>query len=1188
MSVNNKSKTKDCKKDLKQLFTHEEYIEVKKLINSTEAQDIKDIYTKLSTCSKEEESPLIREIKLKVLKTKKSNNNLFFLLLSHIKENYKLKNYHFLELFIYFYDFTENGFISKSNFITTNMTFLQSIKIDKLNKEERNTTGEKQIIKDLFKYLDVNNQKKLSLEAINNFLKELCKENVNLDIETVFNLIDKGNKKYFTVSDLEDFVTQFVDFINSAMEKIEDSDIDSQPFSEDVFDKLVTLIFDNDTNKQINDNDFIMDKKYKKNKSFKIILDLFTLTENIIRRIISDAIEQDGMGEDESILKEHRNIRMDYCYYDDSDDNNDINTNNILIFNRMDNEENTLLEADKNNNNSLKEDNVKKNVYPNAFGFDLKPTVVENDSDYISKSNSKEENNINKDYTEKNNDTLLEYKRRSSLENNDFTCRYIDKHSKNHIDLIEEEEEKSNKAGYNSEESNMKESEKDKKDSDNNIIQINFCNDHSYKYKEENEEILKRIAQKNSQIDLNHSVTSAEDNSIDSNNKKNTSLKKNSNQISIFNKCSNSNASYNIEIIGNSQINADGSNVDILYQQNKEATDYKTKSEYNKKHSSLKAKNIIDNNNKFNNSNDKFSNQTIHEINCYEGFNANNNISLINNDFCVNVNNKINSNPKAIGSNKIVSNTPSFHPSLARMISFGNDACINNNTNSNNYCNINCLSPNKVLSNAYYNNIIKSSKQRFSNSLCNACFKTNSYTYCVNINNNDYHNISSNVIDSTIKKIDHFFNANNNLNNTIDISPLNISDIALIEQLKLDTALYAIGFDNVVNYFNKIIRLKYNNKTNISLNSIEKDLQDLILKYTGNINNSIRIQALNKLLYLIYKNNYYCIAEYNRCTEENISIYSVFAYLFYLSKGNIKDKLLSITYLYGINNNESIKEFLFGFLSIYIDNTNSYSLSKYNNKTYMSKHTLIESLISSYKLKYKNININLYDLIFYIISIDITNVTSINTNDTMTYIDLKYYTYTDNIKEENEDKDEKHYNKINNASFKENQLNADNLVFKNIVVSSESKLIKEYNKYLDIVFNRNTKKNLNKSFINNNSLNSIETCFYSIISKNSKFYNKDLDKNYNQKDLNNNILDIIALTISNRKEKFNFFKNISIYTFYNILEQNSILGFINKFQLNKCFYRLFDFCNKEDNIYFKKQEVRLYKYHTINNIYFFI
>ena len=384
-AVTQEKKKEISKKNLKSIFTQDELTEVNKLIIEEQNDEIKEAFTKLQVCEKEQESPLIKKIKHEVLKHKESNFNLFFMLIHYLKENYNFKKYHFLELFIYFYDFVENSEIKRDNFIDAFITLMNTIRFE----EKKNILQtEKKVIKDIFKTLDSKGIKKINLDVLNDFLKELCKDGLDLNAENIFTFIDKDEKELIERSDLENFLTSFFDFIENS-EVDDDSEINISAL-EDV-DTICDYFFIK--NKTISKKEFC--QKMSKVKGIFSIRQLLITTEEVIRKLISEMIEG-GMEEDQSILKASKYLRSNY-----KDDNNDELDSHKILFG---------IDKNKVVNESILNESVGKlpsEILNNkeAFGFGISLKPANNDYDTDNEDENYDENDSEVDNSVKNEDS---------------------------------------------------------------------------------------------------------------------------------------------------------------------------------------------------------------------------------------------------------------------------------------------------------------------------------------------------------------------------------------------------------------------------------------------------------------------------------------------------------------------------------------------------------------------------------------------------------------------------------------------------------------------------------------------------------------------------------------------------------------------------------------------------------------
>lgn len=337
---------KESKKNIKNIFTSNELAVVNKIISTVDNDELKKAFSKLHVCSKEDESPLIKKIKHEVLKHRQSDMNHFSMLITHLKENYNYGKYHFLELFIFFYDYTEMNEISKDNFVEANMALMSTIRKSNGSKKIMQST-EKKIIKDIYKFLDESNSSSINIEVLNNFLKELCKESLDLNIENIFMLIDKDQKSVITPDDLETYLTPFVDFIENALS---DAEEEIEPLPNDEIEFIMRSILGN--RETISRKEFI--EKYSRNKGIGQIRKLLIKAEDVVRLKISNMIKN-GMEEDKSILKGNRGLRsrFDEIEYDEDEENYDSDLNNHQIIFSKSEEKSIVNESILNNDSNI-------------------------------------------------------------------------------------------------------------------------------------------------------------------------------------------------------------------------------------------------------------------------------------------------------------------------------------------------------------------------------------------------------------------------------------------------------------------------------------------------------------------------------------------------------------------------------------------------------------------------------------------------------------------------------------------------------------------------------------------------------------------------------------------------------------------------------------------------------------------
>lgn len=320
INKDNKSERKSIKgvkkifeKNLEKIFSHEEMLEVKKIISIENNEELKQNFDKLKNCSKEEESPLIKKIKHTVLKHKENNSNLFLILIDHLKESYKIFNYHFIELFIYFNDFFEDNIMPKKNFVDALISILQQTRKENLSYSVH---AEKDIVKDLFRHLNAG-KKFLSLESLTNFLKEICKSSLDLNMQNLFQFIDKEEKEYFDNDNLEVFLSPLIDFIESNSEYSE-----AEGVNEELVTQIVGLFFVK-KQKIIYKEEFI--HQMLRNKGVIMIRDLMSKAENIIRKKIKSQIDESVEYQDNSIIKHNRDLKMGNNWGNNDIDNHKIN-----------------------------------------------------------------------------------------------------------------------------------------------------------------------------------------------------------------------------------------------------------------------------------------------------------------------------------------------------------------------------------------------------------------------------------------------------------------------------------------------------------------------------------------------------------------------------------------------------------------------------------------------------------------------------------------------------------------------------------------------------------------------------------------------------------------------------------------------------------------------------------------------
>ena len=227
-------------------------------------------------------------MKLKIFKS--STNVIFFLknlvndLIENIHLKYPLKNFHYIELFIFFNDFINENFIDKEKFIVANLNLIIPYK-DKVNKNNNKfEKSEKKIFSKIFELLEIQDYDNLINEA--GILKYcILLGSRSYEIEDIYNILDKTNKGFIEKIEFKLFLSSLLEFtIQENQFLLSEKNNSSGEHSS----------FENNKQEYINDfiNDFVdqIDFKYnndciKKNKFVEIFRENNVLIEGIISLI---------------------------------------------------------------------------------------------------------------------------------------------------------------------------------------------------------------------------------------------------------------------------------------------------------------------------------------------------------------------------------------------------------------------------------------------------------------------------------------------------------------------------------------------------------------------------------------------------------------------------------------------------------------------------------------------------------------------------------------------------------------------------------------------------------------------------------------------------------------------------------------------------------------------------------------
>lgn len=993
---------KESRKNIKAIFTTEELTEVNKLITVKENEEVKNAFTKLHVCAKEEESPLIKKIKHEVLKHKESNMNHFALLIQHLKENYNYLKYHFLELFIFFFDYTDSNEITRDNFVDANISLMESIRKTRVDLRKDIQTTERKIIKDIFKFLDESNRKKINLEILNDFLKEICKESLDLNIENMYRFIDKEEKGLISAEDLESYLAPFLDFIESVSSQDEEIEV----ISEEEVGYIIKSLF---VKKVISRKDFI--EKLGKNKGISAIRRILVSTEDVVRKLINEMIEA-GLGEDQSILKENKTIRVPYMEEDEDDE---YDNNELMFFNKP--EEKSIVNESALNESNL---NQTEGAFTGGFGINLQPTNISDSvEEEIEDDEEQEEDDTGKDSEDSDHSVNKSYKEDAD----EHPVINLFNQTQKSKDLEEEEER-----GYSS--------EHDEQD-DEREKTLKAVSREQYK------NIMTKIARKESEINLNKTMTSGESSSsahTQKNIKLNTGL---------------------YEVINNNSLE-DSINDNELKKQNEQAMKLSRNQElapisiveasfskpppdsidFNKPETPVSNRNKIES--------DYNSSKILHEVDSKMKDKAENQRVL--HDLASS--NVLNQTFNPIENKKNVNPNFTFKPTLSSTL-LGKD----NST----------LTP------------------------------TQSATFVMPSMKDKYY--------QTEKQVQPFILINNNNFNWIyesisqdDLEFVNCIDYSEFCQARLDTCLYSVDFYDLVNEINLLLLNKGLKK--LSLEASQRFLNEVIVKYTGEINLSIKQHSVAKLCHTIHSA---FSKNYNWQTEiGEISVFLLTGILFYTSQGKLLDKLVSVSYLRGVNKKSNLTQLLTGLFMIC--NCQDVILRKGSLTTNM-----IEALLNlfdcqtdfTYKANEDGYALKLVSWVFSMLEPDTNNIVS-SSDD---YFRRRSVDLT-----------------LSNTVNKNNSL----------IYSSESPFVQSS-------FKDENAKKINKSKDRPISPDVFSNAFESAMST-------------------------IEARISERKENLYYFQKISIRDFTELLIDASLLGSLNKTQLFDCFSKVFKKLKKEHNI----------------------
>lgn len=206
-------------------FTKEEKDQILKIINEEEGYELKELYYEYKSIKNkfgngnpqlDNLSKQIRSIISRKYNSDSSKSNNLNIILTHLKNKYDFEKFHYVELFIYFFDyvtFNEKDLtytFEKNSFIESNKSLFSIIRKENtivvIDQEEI----ERKVLKDLFNYLK-NEKNLVTLESVINLLNKLtCNE---LSENNLFKILDKSDKGFVSEDDLVNLLNAITDFI---------------------------------------------------------------------------------------------------------------------------------------------------------------------------------------------------------------------------------------------------------------------------------------------------------------------------------------------------------------------------------------------------------------------------------------------------------------------------------------------------------------------------------------------------------------------------------------------------------------------------------------------------------------------------------------------------------------------------------------------------------------------------------------------------------------------------------------------------------------------------------------------------------------------------------------------------------------------------------------------------------------
>jgi hypothetical protein len=243
--------------------------------------------------------------------TEKAIVNTITILVSHLKKQYYLPNFHFFELYIYFNNFTNNSTLNRESFIISNLNLFTTNQ--KIVEKKVDNSLDKRVLKDLYRALE-GQDGLIHLDNLIIYLKHLAYVNsTDIDGETLYKILDKDGKGSVTEQDLSLFFTGIEEFIYMSDRIIDNDDtsISSMGWLYEKNEGYIKKVFRNSKNKtELKKSEFMK----VANLILKEVEVLFLQLEEIINKKLDEVKNSHSKGKKFDIpnMETINLIKIDY------------------------------------------------------------------------------------------------------------------------------------------------------------------------------------------------------------------------------------------------------------------------------------------------------------------------------------------------------------------------------------------------------------------------------------------------------------------------------------------------------------------------------------------------------------------------------------------------------------------------------------------------------------------------------------------------------------------------------------------------------------------------------------------------------------------------------------------------------------------------------------------------------------